>query len=143
MRATDDEPPGELCKKTGSTSGDPSAPDFVEWVVDASGCDPEALRSIATMQRLADCIVREARVTVVGLPAWHAFPGEGGVTGLYLLSESHLALHTYPEHGFFSANLYSCGPPREVAWEALLTKHAGASAIEVRAVRRRLPASSG
>ncbi len=36
-------------------------------------------------------------LAVVGAPQVHHFGGPGGVTALYLLSESHLACHTYPE----------------------------------------------
>ncbi|MFA9262979.1 MAG: S-adenosylmethionine decarboxylase family protein [Undibacterium sp.] len=38
----------------------------------------------------------------------HEFPG-GGETFVYVLSESHLALHTYPEHKYISIDLYTCG----------------------------------
>jgi len=34
-----------------------------------------------------------------------------GVTGFVLLSESHLAVHTWPEYGYVSLDVYSCGPP--------------------------------
>jgi len=40
----------------------------------------------------------------------HHFPAPvGAVTGLYLLGESHLALHTFPEHGHISMDCYTCG----------------------------------
>jgi len=40
----------------------------------------------------------------------HRFEGGGqGVTGVFLLSESHLAFHTYPEHGYLALDLFSCG----------------------------------
>ena len=39
---------------------------------------------------------------------WHKFGGEGGVTGLIMLTESHLACHTYPEYQTATFNLYCC-----------------------------------
>lgn len=39
----------------------------------------------------------------------HAFPGEGGVTGMVLLSESHAAFHTYPEFQYVAVDVFSCG----------------------------------
>lgn len=40
----------------------------------------------------------------------HKFPSGGeGVTGLFLLSESHLSYHTYPETGYISIDVYTCG----------------------------------
>lgn len=31
-----------------------------------------------------------------------------GITAFWILSESHCAIHTYPEHGYFSIDLYTC-----------------------------------
>ncbi|MAV34510.1 MAG: adenosylmethionine decarboxylase [Planctomycetaceae bacterium] len=42
----------------------------------------------------------------------HKFPGAGsGVTAVALLSESHAAIHTYPEHGYVAVDVFSCGMP--------------------------------
>ncbi|WP_459205893.1 adenosylmethionine decarboxylase [Pseudomonas sp. MLB6B] len=35
--------------------------------------------------------------------------GGSGVTGLFLLSESHLSYHTYPENRYISIDVYTCG----------------------------------
>ena len=40
---------------------------------------------------------------------WHHF-GEGcGVTGVLLLSESHMSIHTWPEHGYAAIDVFMCG----------------------------------
>lgn len=40
---------------------------------------------------------------------FHCF-GEGdGFTGLILLSESHLSIHTWPEHGYAAIDIFMCG----------------------------------
>lgn len=42
--------------------------------------------------------------------ATHTFPtGGNGVTGMFLLSESHACFHTYPEWGTIVVNIFSCG----------------------------------
>lgn len=33
-----------------------------------------------------------------------------GFTRVYLLKESHIAVHTYPEHAYISADIYICNP---------------------------------
>ena len=38
----------------------------------------------------------------------HPFPG-GGLTAVFLLSESHLSIHTWPEHSFAALDIYTCG----------------------------------
>lgn len=48
------------------------------------------------------------RMTPVAAPVIHPFPG-GGLTGYLLLRESHIAVHTYPEHGYAAFDLFACG----------------------------------
>ena len=51
-------------------------------------------------------------VQAVGLHAvgevFHRFPAPGGVTGVVLLAESHLAVHTWPELGAVTLDAYVC-----------------------------------
>ena len=61
---------------------------------------------------LAACLLEGAEacgLTTLGPPRMHCFEG-GGVTGFLLLAESHIALHTYPEHGYIAVDIFSCGP---------------------------------
>jgi len=107
-----------------------------EWIVDAHGCRAEALRSIAALEALFDRIIDDLRLRPVSAPIWHQFPGEGGVTGVVLLSESHLSVHTFPESGFAAINLYCCGPRRAWAWEIGLADLLGAQEVRVRVHQR-------
>ncbi len=75
----------------------------------------------------------------MGEPLWRIFPGEGGVTGLLLLSESHLACHTFPERGFASFNLYCCRPRDEWPWEERLEEALRARRVVVRSLPRGEP----
>ncbi|MBC7929325.1 MAG: S-adenosylmethionine decarboxylase, partial [Rubrivivax sp.] len=77
-----------------------------EWLIEASGCDAEVLRDVETLRGVFARAVRELGLHIVGEAQWHKFPGEGGVTGLAMLTESHLACHTYPEFGVATFNLY-------------------------------------
>ena len=67
---------------------------------------------------------------------WHKFPGEGGVTGMAALTESHLACHTYPEHGIATFNLYCCRTRPEWDWEANLKELLAASSVKVTKIER-------
>src|SRR5581483_11234177 len=80
----------------------------IEWLVEATGCLPERLRDGTVLRSLLERLLRELELQVVGAGHWHQFPGPGGVTALYLLTESHLACHTYPEYGVATFNLYCC-----------------------------------
>ena len=110
-----------------------------EWLVDASGCPSRLLADPATMTRVCADVIDGLGLIVVGEPAWHRFGGPGGVTGLYLLTESHLACHTFPEHGLATFNLYCCRPRADWPWEAHLVERLGAERVLV----RRLPRGDG
>jgi len=111
-----------------------------EWLVDARGCCAEALRDLAVVRALLETILARLELRVVGEGAWHKFGGEGGVTGLYLLTESHLSVHTYPEHGAATFNLYCCRPRSEFPWASEIARALGGGngdvEVDVRIVER-------
>jgi S-adenosylmethionine decarboxylase len=107
-----------------------------EWIVDAYGCDLSSLRSRSALGRLFARIVDELRLHPVGEPVWHTFPGQGGITGLLLLRESHLACHTFPERGFAAFDLYCCRPSQEWPWAERLADALGAAEVRVRSLPR-------
>ena len=107
-----------------------------EWIVDAHGCDPSLLRCSATLGRLFDRIVHELVLHPVAEPVWHVFPGAVGITGVLLLSESHLACHTFPERGFAAFDLYCCRPSQPWPWEERLAEALGAGRVHVRSLPR-------
>jgi S-adenosylmethionine decarboxylase len=102
-----------------------------EWLVDAYGCSPAPLRSREALQQVFDGIVRDLGLHPVAETLWHVFPEPGGVTGLLLLSESHLTCHTFPERGFAAFNLYCCRPRPEWPWGERLRQVIGATRVEV------------
>jgi S-adenosylmethionine decarboxylase len=111
-------------------------PSGTEWVVDAHGCDPGKLRSTEALQAVFERVVREVGLSAAGDPVWRVFPGEGGITGLQLLTESHLACHTFPETGFAAFNLYCCRPRAEWPWADRLRDALGAANVHVTTLAR-------
>jgi len=107
--------------------------------VDAHGCDPFSLRSRAALGRLFARIVDEMGLHPAGEPVWHVFPGPGGITGVLLLTESHLACHTFPERGFAAFNLYCCRPRGEWPWAERLRDALRAQQVSVRRLSRGEP----
>ena len=107
-----------------------------EWLIEATGCETESLRDIDLLRELFQRIISDLRLQVVGELVWHRFPAPGGVTGFALLSESHLACHTYPEYGLATINLYCCRERPEWNWNEGLRKLLGANNVRVRAIER-------
>ena len=108
----------------------------IEWVIDARGCDPSRLADAGLLKSLFDEIVADLALNVVGDDRWHVFPGTGGVTGLRLLSESHLTVHTFPEHASLCINLFCCRPRAEWNFNARLRAIVGAHEVVVRRFER-------
>jgi S-adenosylmethionine decarboxylase len=106
-----------------------------EWLIEATGCEPGALRDLQSIRNILDRVVADLGLKVVG-DVWHKFPGEGGVTGLIALSESHLACHTYPEHGTATFNLYCCRTRPEWDWEENLRNVLAAASVSVMKIER-------
>ena len=107
-----------------------------EWLVDAAGCDPELLASAGALRRLFDELIRDLDLHPVDEPQFHVFPAPGGITGFVVLTESHLACHTYPEHGVITLNLYCCRPRPDWPWAARLAEILGATQVDVRTIAR-------
>ena len=110
-----------------------------EILVDASGCNADALRDLARVRALLETVLLRCELRTIGDGLWHAFPGAGGVTGIYLLTESHLSIHTYPEHRTATINLYCCRALPAYPWEDELARALGARSVAVRTIERGVP----
>ncbi len=106
-----------------------------EWIVEAYDCEAEKLRDLSVLQNLFSKIITDLDLKALN-SVWHQFDGEKGVTGLVLLSESHLACHTYPEFKTATFNLYCCKPRPEWNWEEKLSEFLGAKVVDIRQVSR-------
>jgi len=53
-----------------------------------------------------------------------------------LLSESHIACHTFPEYASLCLNIFCCRPRADADFEALLKQHLGATHVAIRKVDR-------
>jgi S-adenosylmethionine decarboxylase len=76
---------------------------------DLTGCpdDRRVMTDPQTLRALCLEAVQAAGLTPVG-ELFHVFPPPGGVTGVVLLAESHLAVHTWPERGAVTLDAYVC-----------------------------------
>jgi S-adenosylmethionine decarboxylase len=77
------------------------------YIVEASGCDPKIIGSVEKVQQI---LVKAAEVA--GAQVWSIsfsrFPPHG-VSGVVVISESHISTHTWPEYGYVALDIYTCG----------------------------------
>lgn len=107
-----------------------------EWLVEALDADENALRDVETLRRVFDCLIADLNLKTIGEGQWHKFAGAGGVTGLVMLTESHLACHTYPEHQTATFNLYCCRTRPVWEWETKLKAMLGAKIVNIQTIER-------
>jgi len=75
-------------------------------IVDFWGCDSQTIDNLSFMEALCVLAANAAGATVVDI-LYKKFDPQG-LTILLLLEESHLSIHTYPEHGFVAFDCYTC-----------------------------------
>src|SRR2546426_12431968 len=107
-----------------------------EWVIEAHGCDAVSLSSLEKLRALFIRLGEALSLRPVEDAAWHQFPETGGITGLCLLSESHLACHTFPEYRSLCLNVFCCRPRPEWDFAACLKQQFAASRVTVRRIDR-------
>lgn len=113
-----------------------------EWLIDASGCDADALADIERLRAVFSRVISDLDLHVVGEIAWAKFDAPGGVSGLALLSESHLTCHTYPEFRAATFNLYCCRERTAWPWEEMLKQMLNAAEVQVHVFERKLQTTS-
>jgi S-adenosylmethionine decarboxylase len=74
-------------------------------------CELYGASRLDDSEHVADVLRRAARAcgaTVLDTRL-HPFQEHGGVTGVVLLAESHVTIHTWPEHAYAAVDLFMCG----------------------------------
>jgi S-adenosylmethionine decarboxylase len=76
-------------------------------VCELSGCDGTALTNVDAVREMMIGAAKASRATVMEV-AFHRFEPQG-VSGVVVLAESHISIHTWPETGYAAMDFYTCG----------------------------------
>jgi spermidine synthase len=76
-------------------------------LVEYYGCSEEKLNDVTHIEQGMVNAAKDAGATVINSTFHHFSPF--GVSGVIVIQESHLAIHTWPEYGYASVDLYTCG----------------------------------
>ncbi|KFD25636.1 adenosylmethionine decarboxylase [Sphingobium yanoikuyae] len=81
-------------------------------LADLYGCP--VLDDVALFETALRAAADSAGATVIGLHLHHFGEGQG-VTGVALLAESHMSIHSWPEHGYAAVDIFLCGARHDPA----------------------------
>ncbi len=102
-------------------------------IIDLYGADH--LDDIAYIEAtLRECVTK-ARATLLHIHLHH-FEPNGGVSGVAVLAESHISIHTWPEYGYAALDVFMCGNAEPQACTPILQQAFHAERIEVQELLR-------
>jgi S-adenosylmethionine decarboxylase len=87
------------------------SPNGLHLLADLHGCP--VLDDVALVEDAMRRAAAAAGATVIGLHLHHFGEGQG-VTGVALLAESHMSIHSWPEHGYAAIDIFLCGARHDV-----------------------------
>ena len=76
------------------------------FIVELINCLPDRLKKVKDVKQIMMQVIQKSKTTLVDA-SYHQFQPEG-VTGMILIRESHIAIHTWPLRNEFHLDIYSC-----------------------------------
>jgi S-adenosylmethionine decarboxylase len=76
-------------------------------LLELNDCDRTLLNDLNAIKDIMIAAANESGATILG-ETFHQFSPQG-VSGVILIAESHLSIHTWPEHGYAGADIFTCG----------------------------------
>jgi S-adenosylmethionine decarboxylase len=91
-------------------------------IADLYGVSDELLSDEGRVRAIVEEVIKETRLTKLR-SVYRKF-NPGGVTGIALLGESHISIHTWPEYGLVNLDIFTCGDVSKAdeAFELLVSK---------------------
>ncbi len=76
-------------------------------LIEFFGCNPEIMNTVSLIEKSMVDAAKDAGATVINSTFHHFSPY--GVSGVVVIQESHLAIHTWPEYQYAAVDLFTCG----------------------------------
>lgn len=92
----------------------------IHFIININNVDDKIIYSENTLFEIFEELIKICNVTVLN-KTYHKFKPYG-LTGLYLLSESHLSFHTWPEYNKICLDIFTCGKNKEQEIKNFLNK---------------------
>lgn len=76
-------------------------------LIELKDCNPVILQNLEEVRDALVSAAREAKATIVDI-SFHEF-SPFGISGMVVIAESHLSIHTWPEYGYAAVDIFTCG----------------------------------
>jgi S-adenosylmethionine decarboxylase proenzyme len=76
-------------------------------IYDIYNIEPNKINNVDTVEFIMDKIAQNANLHVIH-KKYHQFGGGNGVSGAHIIEESHLTIHTWPEHNYAAIDVFVC-----------------------------------
>lgn len=87
-------------------------------LIELRNCNPNIISNLKEVQDILITAAKKADATIVEV-AFHEF-SPFGISGMVVIAESHLSIHTWPEHDYAAVDIFTCGkvlkPGKAVAY---------------------------
>lgn len=88
----------------------------IHLLVELRDCNRDVIRNLEKVRDAMVSAAKEAEATIVN-ESFHEF-NPFGISGMVIIAESHLSVHTWPEYGYAAVDIFTCGDlikPQEAA----------------------------
>ena len=111
-------------------------------ICELSGCDARILTDVDRVRSIMVEAAHEANAEILKV-AFHRFQPQG-VSGVVVIAESHLSIHTWPESGYAAVDFYTCGDHTD-PWRACTyaAKRLGTQTMLTTEVKRGIASTNG
>ncbi len=76
-------------------------------LVELKDCNHEILKDLTAVSEAMVSAAKQAKATIVDV-SFHEF-SPFGISGMVVIAESHLSIHTWPEYGYAAVDIFTCG----------------------------------
>jgi len=97
--------------------------------------EADGLDDINHIERTLKSCVEAAGATLLTIDLHHFTPN-GGVSGVAILAESHISIHSWPEYGYAALDVFMCGDAQPQKAVPVLKRAFNAGRVDVQEIRR-------
>ena len=111
-------------------------------IIDLYKVAGELLADLELIKETLTDAAKKAGATLLNIDLHH-FQPKGGVSGVAVLAESHISIHTWPEHGYAAIDAFMCGEARPERAIGVLREAFSPGSVQVSELRRGMMVMEG